>query len=330
MNKNKLIATVGLAVVVISMMTSNQLSIHASPTTEDDGWTESDYEGSTEEQEEQAQEDWEDAGRPGDDDNDNNDNDDAKGDDGEQIFTCSDGSTVTEDEECPSTGPNPYCDTPEGKAATICHDRYDTDENGVATCNDGTHKDDPKDCKDATQKRCEYKVVQDCVLNDLGQTCKVGTSEDACQDIFYGYDGSKYKPGEKIGENSNNKNGGSGSKSSSSSSSSSSKTTIINPNADPNAAEVSTCKLNGNTDGLQQKFDSIKYRACGLYLNAQISYTDGFVVGCTQVGNTQLVCQALVDSSILNTITQPTQTTTQPTQTTTQPTQAIQPATIGG
>jgi hypothetical protein len=34
--------------------------------TEDDGWTEGDYEGSLGEQEEHAQEDWEDAGRPGD------------------------------------------------------------------------------------------------------------------------------------------------------------------------------------------------------------------------------------------------------------------------
>ena len=80
----KLITTVSLAVVLVTMITSNQLTIYASPTTEDDGWTEGDYEGSSEEQEEQAQDDWEDAGRPGetdDDDaeneNDNNDNDDG-------------------------------------------------------------------------------------------------------------------------------------------------------------------------------------------------------------------------------------------------------------
>ena len=59
----KLIMTVNLAVALITMITSNQPSIYASPTTEDDGWTEGDYEGSQEEQEEQAQEDWEDAGR---------------------------------------------------------------------------------------------------------------------------------------------------------------------------------------------------------------------------------------------------------------------------
>jgi hypothetical protein len=87
------------------MMTPSNQSIYASPTTEDDGWVEGDYEGSPEEQEEQAQEDWEDAGRPGelDEDNDDDGNDDNR-DDEEQIFRCSDGSTVSGDEECPSTG----------------------------------------------------------------------------------------------------------------------------------------------------------------------------------------------------------------------------------
>ena len=55
------------------------------------------------------------------------------------------------------------------------------------------------------------------------------------------------------------------------------------------------------------------------------SLLDGFVMGCTQIGNTQLICQALADTSELNMKTQLTQT-----QTAIQPTQAIQPATIGG
>jgi hypothetical protein len=38
----KLIATVSLAVAVLTMVTSNQLSIYATPTTEDDGWVEGD------------------------------------------------------------------------------------------------------------------------------------------------------------------------------------------------------------------------------------------------------------------------------------------------
>ena len=70
----RVIVTISLAVAILTIITSNQPSIYASPTTEDDGWAEGDYEGSSEEQEEQAQEDWEDAGRPGDDDNDDNNN----------------------------------------------------------------------------------------------------------------------------------------------------------------------------------------------------------------------------------------------------------------
>jgi hypothetical protein len=121
MNLTKLIATASLTMAVITMITPIQLSIYASPTTEDDGWTEGDYSGSPEEQEQQAQDDWEHAGRPGD-----NDNDD----------------------------------------------------------------DDDNDDKTNDLPRCKLGVVVDCVLNDLGQTCEVGTSEDACQDIYGGVQGS--------------------------------------------------------------------------------------------------------------------------------------------
>jgi hypothetical protein len=83
------------------------------------------------------------------------------------------------------------------------------------------------------------------------------------------------------------------------------KTTVIQgssatatANANANAADVSNCKLDGSTNGIQQKFDTPKYLACGLYTNGQKAYSDGFVMGCTQIGNTQLVCQALVDSRI--------------------------------
>ena len=125
---------------------------------------------------------------------------------------------MTGDEDCPSIGPYPYCDTPEGKAAPACHDRQDYNEggkyDGMATCNDGTHEEDYKDCKDATKKDlpiCEYKVVKDCVVNEIGQKCLVGTSDDPCRDIFYGYDGD-LKPGEKtFNPNNDNDNGGSNS-----------------------------------------------------------------------------------------------------------------------
>ena len=116
-------------------LTLMTLTAYASPITEDDGWTEGDYEGSLEEQEEQAQEDWEEAGRPGEIDNDGNDED--NGDDEEQIFTCSDGSTVTEDEVCPPKGPNPYCDKVGPDYRGNCYDRKDYSEStGLYPCND--------------------------------------------------------------------------------------------------------------------------------------------------------------------------------------------------
>lgn len=74
--------------------------------------------------------------------------------------------------------------------------------------------------------------------------------------------------------------------------------------------------------------DTVKYQACGLYINNDKTYYDGFVTGCMQVGNTKPICEAVADSNILNIKTQRTQTQT----TEIQPTQAIQPATatVGG
>jgi hypothetical protein len=90
------------------------------------------------------------------------------------------------------------------------------------------------------------------------------------------------------------------------------------------AAEESSCKILGSADGILQKFDTARYQACGLYANSQKAYSDGFIVGCTQASNTQLICQSFVDSNIINTNIQTTQT---PTQAATQPTQqGIQPA----
>jgi hypothetical protein len=263
LSRTKLIAAISLAVTIITMIASNQPLVYASSTTEDDGYTYPD-DASEEEKEgtdEREQEAWEDAGRPGERDDDNRDDDDNddNGDDEEQIFTCSDGSTVTEDEECPPTGPNPYCDTERGKAAPVCHDRKDYDQDtGLYPCNDGTNKVDWRDCKDATVKNDD----------DNSKTLQTTTTTAT-------------------------------------------------------SVEESSCRLDGSADGIQQKFNPVRYQACGLYPNGQIAYTDGFVVGCTQVGNTQQLCQAFV---VMN--TQPTQTAaTQPNmQSTTQPTQAIQPS----
>jgi hypothetical protein len=508
----KLITTVSLAVALITMITSNSPSIYASPTTEDDGWTEGDYDGSQEEQEEQAQEDWEDAGRPGeieddgngdDDENDDNDNDDGlvECEDGSLVeteelceqsevlvtcsdgssaatqaecpsipvstfVTCSDGSSVATQAECPSiptaapttqTCPDgsvvsvseacpptdkllPDCDgsfqdciTPYGDicpAGSAAHECELPLPKELVQCSDGSTAESQELCptEQLVQSRtCPngvvVAVIQDCSPPDKELTQKeqqewnkscgdadeqAGESGQAFSKETYQHcgdeatgdkeylkrfiagcmkqddmneedcsaetdrlrvwgdnpptnqldlerSGKPCNPGYvNIGNNlhvnceqikkcnvpfymtcekKDDKNGGSGSKSSSSSSSSS-KTTIINPNADPNAAEVSNCRLDGSANGIQQKFDATKYLACGLFAAGQKAYSDGFVVGCTQIGNTQLVCQSLVDSSILNTKTQPiqtqTQAATQPTQTQplTQPTQAIQPAAV--
>ncbi len=83
--------------------------------------------------------------------------------------------------------------------------------------------------------------------------------------------------------------------------------------------EVSNCRIVGNANGTQQQFDMAKYNACGLYPTGQTAYSEGFIAGCTQAGNTQQMCMAFMQ---LSTGAQSTQT--QP-PTTTQPTQAIPP-----
>ena len=59
---------------------------------------------------------------------------------------------MSRDEECPSTGPNPYCDQVGSNYRGVCHDRKDYSEStGLYPCNDGTQKTDWRDCKDATK-----------------------------------------------------------------------------------------------------------------------------------------------------------------------------------
>lgn len=93
MNITKLIATVSLAMTVLTMVTPNQFSIFASPTTEDDGYTYPDdaTEDEKEEIDEREQEAWEDAGRPGD--NDNNDENDDDNDSNDDLPECQNGVT---------------------------------------------------------------------------------------------------------------------------------------------------------------------------------------------------------------------------------------------
>ena len=111
------------------MVTSIQLPIYASPTTEDDG--EFIPDDATEEEkediEDEGQQAWEDAGRPGDtNDDDDNDDDDSKDNNDDQqqqqeeqitcpdgavvnirdycpdVTTCPDGSTIAVGQECPA------------------------------------------------------------------------------------------------------------------------------------------------------------------------------------------------------------------------------------
>ena len=401
-----------IAMMAITMITWNQLSIYASATTEDDGYTYPDDSSDEEKEEidEQEQEDWEDAGRPGEEEDPYNEDDEdpyaglptpeeagetGVVDCGNGVFVnprepcpqdeeepvlvlCPDGQTQVEedrvDEDCPETDqasatrlplcdgtfqdcvtkngdvcvagttahececnddmsdcqnhppqeqkecydgiivvadqscpppkdPSPYCNTPAAEDSKNCWDVKDySQDTKLYPCNDGTHKADWKDCVDVST---EYKDF--CKKNPLMKECYGNSNK--------GNDNDKTKIVHET-------------------------TVIQSPTptatatatANANAVDVSNCRLDGSANGIEQKFDTPKYLACGLYTDGQKAYSDGFVVGCTQIGNTQLVCQALVDSSILNTKTQPTQTATQPTQTqtATQSTQAIQPATVGG
>ena len=226
---------------------------------EDDGWTEGDYEGSIEKQEEQAQEDWEDAGRPGeieDDDDNENDDDDNDGDDG--LIECEDGSLVETEELCEQS-------------------------EALVQCSDGSYA--------ATLDECPPEPPVICP--DGGDPLPDGS----CRPVICPDGGDPLPDGScplplpiKCGKGTHleniecvrNKDSGGSSRSSSSSSSSSARAT-----ANVIGTEVSSCRLDGNAHGIQQKFDIAKYQACGLYPNGQIAYSDGFLVGCTQVGNTQ-------------------------------------------
>jgi hypothetical protein len=48
---------------------------------------------------------------------------------------------------------NPYCDllSAEERSNVVCHDRLDaSDITGLYTCDDGTHEEDRRNCKDAS------------------------------------------------------------------------------------------------------------------------------------------------------------------------------------
>lgn len=62
---------------------------------------------------------------------------------------------VTEDDdEFVPNKPNPYCDKASDeymRNGGTCHDRFDYEYGDLASCNDGSQREDPEDCPDATE-----------------------------------------------------------------------------------------------------------------------------------------------------------------------------------
>lgn len=220
-------------------------------------------------------------------------------------------------QEQPDDKHNPYCDLVPEDFKGACHDRKDaSDYTGLYTCNDGTHKEHWEDCEDASGYDYNGNGKED-DESPQSTTAKLATAEPDWT-RFNPTGGGVYFPTESVPNFDRLKIGPFG-------------ILLLNqageefgPSATSSTtgAEVSSCKVDGSADGMLQKFDAAKYQACGLYMNGQKAYSEGFVTGCTQVGNTQQICQALADSSILNTKMQSMQTQAQ---TARQPTQTLQP-----
>jgi hypothetical protein len=172
--------TISLVIAIITMITSNQPPIYGSPTTEDDGWVEGDYEGSSEEQEEQAQEDWEDAGRPGEMDNDNDENDNENdNDNNDELIECKDGTLVETEELCEQSGALVQC-TDGSYAATLDEcppepivTEIDCPDGSIGTIQDGC----PPVAE--TLPPCDGSF-QDCITLN-GDICKAGSSAHECE-----------------------------------------------------------------------------------------------------------------------------------------------------
>ncbi|MGH9982512.1 MAG: hypothetical protein ACRD8W_00975 [Nitrososphaeraceae archaeon] len=222
-----------------------------------------------------------------------------------------------EEDEDRYDDPNPYCDKLSGDfPRPDCHDRKDYDEETLLyPCNDGSHEERWQDCPDATEKDKDEDE------ESSHSTTATLTVAEPDPNRFSPIGGGVYFPTESIPNPDRLIFGPFG---------------ILLPNqaneefgsnviASTASVEESSCKIIGSADGILQEFDTAKYQACGLYANGQKAYSDGFVTGCTQVGNTQLICQAFADSNILNTKIPATQI---PAQVAAAPTQGIQPAAV--
>jgi hypothetical protein len=105
----------------------------------------------------------------------------------ELSIECPDGSTAATAAECPSEPekePLPYCDSPEGKTAPACHDRYDYDENtGLYPCNDGSQVPDPLDCT-APAPEPPGPPDDDCLFDTSQPQCVPLPGETDCPEGF--------------------------------------------------------------------------------------------------------------------------------------------------
>lgn len=263
------------------------------------------------------------------------------------LYPCLDGSQVSNPQDCGSASErlnelggtaqlapgqvpleNKPClyDTSLPQCAPVdgnCRDGYGKNEDGRcfpehSKCPDGYHghEDDESGECISNNTSCDPGYVMT-VMTNGGDNCEQ-KQQISCIDVpFYMTCDSQKKKNDK---DSNNDSG------SSSSSSSTTKTIVVNPTSSTvNAADVSTCKLDGSADGIQQIFDTAKYQACKLHTHNDKIYYDGFVTGCMQVGNTKLICETVANSNILNISTQNLQTLAA---TISQTSQAIQPAAV--
>ena len=169
--------TIAVAVFATIMWLSMILPIsaRAQGTLRDDGYTyDSEDPEEQQEQDEQEQKDWKTLADP-DENDDNDDNDDDNDSDSNY---------------------QPYCD--EAQSDSSCFDKNDYDQTtGLYPCKDGSQVSDPIKCTDSEEYKdlpdCKNGVVKDCKLGgESNLVCTVGTTDDPCQDIYYGMNGGEW------------------------------------------------------------------------------------------------------------------------------------------
>jgi hypothetical protein len=180
------------------------ISARAQGTFEDDGYTyDSDDPEEQQEQDEEEQQNYDDQDLPKYDEDTgtyNDDNNDGKDDDSDS-----------------DSNNQPYCDEVDNNVA--CYDRKDYDQTtGLYPCKDGSQVSDPIKCTDSEGYKdlpdCKNGVVKDCkVGGESNLVCTVGTTDDPCQDIYYGMTGGEWPEccGGDPNNDNNNDNGDSSS-----------------------------------------------------------------------------------------------------------------------